>query len=132
MAKKRVVKDYDKLPKDITAQVKAEYPNGFAHKLIMYTGAKGEKVSALPFETEEIYYLIRMTVQEARQIIRDDDDYDDDGRLREDFTLDSLDLDGLSQEEGVNLAADDDDDEEYSSRRGRRNQSQDDYDDEED
>ena len=46
-------------------------------------------MSALPFETEEIYYLIRMTVLEARQIIEDDDDYDDDGTLRSDFSPDT-------------------------------------------
>jgi hypothetical protein len=41
-------------------------------------------VNALPFETEEKYYMVRMSVRNAMQIILDDDDYDDDGYLRED------------------------------------------------
>ena len=53
--------------------------------MVSYVNKDGKKVSALPFETDEIYYLIRMTIQEAEQIIEDDDDYDDDGNLRDDF-----------------------------------------------
>ena len=83
-AKKRVVKDYDKLPEEVINNIKIEYPRGFVKHLIKYTDAKGQQVSALPYETEEIYYLIRMSINEARQIILDDDDYED-GILRDDF-----------------------------------------------
>ncbi|WKN42698.1 hypothetical protein [Tunicatimonas pelagia] len=88
MDKKRIVKDYEHLPEEIIERVKAEYPYGFEDNLITFTNREGKRVSALPFETEEIYYLIRMTVLEARQIIEDDDDYDDDGTLRSDFSVD--------------------------------------------
>ena len=86
MDKKRIVKDYEALPDEIIERVKAEYPYGFEDNLITFTNREGKKVSALPFETEEIYYLIRMTVMEARQIIEDDEDYDDEGTLRSDFS----------------------------------------------
>ncbi|MBK7343382.1 MAG: hypothetical protein IPJ06_10015 [Saprospiraceae bacterium] len=66
-------------------RIKLQYPRGFAQHLITYTNAEGKKVSALPFDTEEVYYLVRMTIQEARQIIAEDDDYDASGNLREDF-----------------------------------------------
>jgi hypothetical protein len=62
-------------------------------------------VSALPFETEEKYYLIRMTILEAQEIIEDDDDYDDEGFLREDAreeyeeNLDEENLDGEGLED---------------------------------
>ncbi|MCB2194634.1 MAG: hypothetical protein KQH79_02180 [Bacteroidetes bacterium] len=85
MAAKRIVIDYEKLPEDIVNRIKLEYPDGFEDNLITFTNAKGAYVSALPFETEEIYYLVRMTESEARQIIKDDDDYDDAGKLRDDF-----------------------------------------------
>jgi len=83
-AKKRVVKDYNKLPEEVVNNIKIEYPRGFVKHLIKYTNAKGQQVSALPYETEDVYYLIRMSVNEARQIILDDDDYED-GVLRGDF-----------------------------------------------
>lgn len=88
MAKKRVVIDYEKLPGDIVNRIKIEYPEGFEDNLITFTNAKGMFVSALPFETEEVYYLIRMTENEAREIIEDDDDYGADGKLRDDFEED--------------------------------------------
>lgn len=83
--KKRIIKDYDSLPQEILDRVKMEYPYGFANNLVSFTNKEGKRVSALPFETEDIYYLIRMTVQEARQIISDDEDYDEEGNLRDDF-----------------------------------------------
>ena len=88
MAKKRIVIDYEKLPVDIINRIKLEYPEGFEDNLITFTNSKGLFVSALPFETEDIYYLIRMTEQEAQQIIEDDDDYDEDGKLRNNFEED--------------------------------------------
>lgn len=88
MAKKRIVIDYTKLPAEIITRIKLEYPEGYEDNLIMFTNAKGAFISALPFETDEIYYLIRMTESEAREIIEEDDDYDDDGKLRDDFEED--------------------------------------------
>lgn len=94
--KKRIVKDYENLPEDILHRIKMQYPHGFAQHLISYLNKDGKKVSALPFETEDIYYLVRMTIQEARQIIADDEDYDADGNLREDFG-DSDDFSGAAE-----------------------------------
>ncbi len=85
MTKKRVIKDYDVLPEDIIRLVKLRYPTGYAAFLVQYTDKEGKKVSALPFEAEDAYYLIRMTVQEAKRLVKEDDDYDDEGVLREDF-----------------------------------------------
>jgi hypothetical protein len=85
LAKKRVVKDYDALPDDIVRLVKMKYPTGYADHLLYYTDKEGKKVSALPFETDDTYYLIRMTVLEAKKLVKDDEDYDDEVVLREDF-----------------------------------------------
>lgn len=79
--KPRVVKDYDKLDVSIQEQIKLEYPYGFEDNLVTFTNAEGKRVSALPFETADKYYLVRMTVEEAQAIIEDDDDYDEDGNL---------------------------------------------------
>lgn len=89
--KPRIVKDYDKIPVELKEQIKLHYPDGFLSHLITFTNAKGELVSALPFETDEVYYLIRMTRAEAREIIEDDEDYDEDGMLLDDVRDDYLD-----------------------------------------
>lgn len=81
--KPRVIKDYETLPTEIQEQIKIAYPHGYHKKLIQFTDARGAKVSALPYETDEKYYLVRMTVAEAQQIVADDDDFDEEGLLRE-------------------------------------------------
>lgn len=102
-SKKRIIKDYDALAEETLDQIKLRYPRGFAQHLVKYTDRNGKLVSALPFECEDVYYLVRMTIREAEQIIEDDDDYDDDGTLRDDFGLDDEDdaaiLDEASQNE---------------------------------
>lgn len=81
MSKPRVIKNYEKLDEEVLEQIKLNYPEGFAKHLIRFTDVNGRLTSALPFETDEKYYLIRMTKSEAIDIIDEDDDYDDDGNL---------------------------------------------------
>lgn len=83
--KPRVITNFDKLPTDLQERIKLTYPEGFSEYLINYKNKDNETVSALPFETEEKYYMVRMSVRKALQIILDDDDYDDDGYLRDDI-----------------------------------------------
>jgi hypothetical protein len=83
-SKPRIIKDFDKLTERIQEQIKLSYPYGFADHLIRFTNKDGNYVSALPFETDENYYLVRMTVEKAESIVEDDDDFDDDGNLRDD------------------------------------------------
>lgn len=80
--KPRVIKDFSKLDQDLQEQIKLVYPYGFSDNLITFTNKDGLLVSALPFETDDKYYLLRMTVKEANKIVEMDDDYDDDGNLK--------------------------------------------------
>lgn len=80
--KPRVIKDYEKLDPEIQERIKLEYPSGYSDNLIYFTNKDGKRVSALPFETDDKYYLVRMTVYEAEKIIEDDDDYDSSGSLK--------------------------------------------------
>ncbi|PHI20142.1 hypothetical protein CEQ90_09335 [Lewinellaceae bacterium SD302] len=76
MSKPRVIKDYDKLPEEVVEQVKLVYPRGFKKYLVPFVNKAGEKKMGLPFETNDYYYLIRMTEEKAVSIIRNDDDYE--------------------------------------------------------
>ncbi len=82
-SKPRVIKDYDKLDPEIQEKIKLEYPNGFSESLIYFNNKEGKRVSALPFETDDRYYLVRMTIFEAERIIEEDDDYDSTGSLKD-------------------------------------------------
>lgn len=81
MSKPRIIKDYAKLDKVTIEQIKLKYPYGFEESLIVFVNRAGKNVTALPFETEDYYYLIRMTDAEAVAIIEADDDYDAEGNL---------------------------------------------------
>ncbi|SFF29983.1 hypothetical protein [Sunxiuqinia elliptica] len=83
ISKPRVIKDFEKLDNSIQEQIKLVHPEGFSQHLITFTNKDGMLVSALPFETDEKYYLVRMTTQQAEDIISDDDDYDDEGVLKD-------------------------------------------------
>ena len=83
MSKPRLVKDYNKIDESVIQQIKLKYPEGFENHLVKFKNKDGNIVSALPFETDEVYYLVRMTVLQAQEIIEEDDDYDDDGFLRD-------------------------------------------------
>ena len=87
-SKPRVIKDYNKLDKDLQEQIKLVYAEGFADNLIHFFDKNGIKITALPFETEDKYYMLRMTENEAVQIVDDDDDFDDDGFLKDNVKQD--------------------------------------------
>lgn len=103
-SKPRVIKDYEKLTPEVQEQIKLTYPNGFHNHLVEYVDKAGKKKKALPFEAEEYYYLIRMSIIEAKKIISDDDDYDEDGILRDEVQEEYQDK---YTEEGDSLSNDD-------------------------
>ncbi len=82
MSKPRVIKDYDSLSEEVKEQIKLIYPRGFRKHLVGFVNRDGERKQGLPFETEEYYYLIRMTEERASSIIREDDDFGADGVLK--------------------------------------------------
>lgn len=106
MAKKRVVKDYNALTEDIIKAVKAKYPTGYADHLVTYLDKDGKKVSALPFETDDTYYLIRMSIQEAKRLVKDDDDFEEEIPAKEDLSEVEVDdeFDGEGEEDDDDLA----------------------------
>ena len=83
--KPRVLKTFDALDPSIQEQIKLAYPEGFEDHLIKFVNKEGKYESGLPFETEEKYYLVKMTRDDAQEIVAEDDDYDDDGNLKEEI-----------------------------------------------
>lgn len=60
MAKKRIIKSYEQLSEELVEKLKAKYPDGYEDRTITFTNPRGEIEVAIPFETEEIYYLIKL------------------------------------------------------------------------
>ena len=98
MSKPKVLKDYSKLTDEMQERLKLFYPNGFSEFLIRFVDREGKNVSALPFETEDRYYLVRMTLKEARQLSSEEDDFDPDAisaeikdEFKDNFGVDEVD-----------------------------------------
>ena len=54
-------------------KIKAKYPDGFDDHLITFTNAKGEIEVALPYETDDTYYLVKMPKNAASE---DEEDFE--------------------------------------------------------
>ncbi|MCU4162969.1 hypothetical protein [Carboxylicivirga caseinilyticus] len=118
--KPRIIKDYKKLDDEIKEQIKLTYPYGFSDNLITFSYKDGQMISALPFETDDSYFLVKMSIVEAEQIIEDDDDYNDDGNLKnsakEDYSEKYADVDYMKDvidDEDVDGDEDDDMEDKY-------------------
>jgi hypothetical protein len=101
--KPKVIKAYEKLDEAMQERIKLMYPYGFSDNLIRFTDRDGRIISALPFEAEDKYYLIKMSVKEAEQLIEDDDDYGDDGYLKnsvkEDYEDKHVNIDDVDEDD---------------------------------
>ena len=60
LMKKRVIKDYRNLPEELREAIKEKYPAGYMNHLITFFDKDKHIISALPYETEEISYMIKM------------------------------------------------------------------------
>lgn len=80
MSKPKVIKEFDKLEDIIKQAVFEKYPYGFDRHIITFKNHKNQLVSALPFEAEDKFYMIKMTRAEANEIHQawdDDEDNED-------------------------------------------------------
>jgi hypothetical protein len=60
VGKKRIIKAYEQLSEELIEQLKEKYPDGYDDHIITFTNPRGEIEVAIPFETDDIYYLIKL------------------------------------------------------------------------
>ena len=79
-AKKRLVVSLKNMTPELQEEVKAAYPLGFSDYMIRIEKPNGEFFFAVPFETEEISYLVKIDVKidDMSGEEEDKDYYDDD------------------------------------------------------
>ena len=83
MSKPRIIRDYEKISDEIKEQLKLVYPKGYHQHLISYSNKDGLINLGLPFETEEAILIIKMSKVKAVQIVEDDEDFDQEGVLKQ-------------------------------------------------
>ena len=78
--KKRLVTSFHNLSTELQEELKKKYPLGFTDVMMRVDKPQGDFFYAVPFETEEISYLVKIDVK-IDDASHDDDDrdyYDDD------------------------------------------------------
>lgn len=79
-AKKRLVVSFNNMTPELQEEVKAAYPAGYTDFMMRIDKPNGDFFFAVPFETEEISYLVKIDVKIDEAPTEDDDKdyYDDD------------------------------------------------------
>ena len=102
--KKHLVTSYNNLAPEIQDQVRIKYPAGFAEAMIRVDKPNGDFFYAVPFETEDTAYLVKIDVkiddgtdeEEDKDFYDDDikgaDEIQDDGSAQDDAADDDIDI----------------------------------------
>lgn len=89
-AKKKSVVSFKNLSPELQDAVKKYYPLGYSDKMIRVDMGPGNFFYAVPFETDEISYLVKIDVKIDSKVDDDDDKdyYDDDIKGADDIADD--------------------------------------------
>jgi|GEM_PF-453659 len=96
MNKPKVIKDFLKLEEHLQEQILEQYPDGYESSLILFTDRDGKYAQALPYETEDKFYLLRMPHLKAKKNVLDTEAaISEDDEEEEDSTGGYTDLDTM-------------------------------------
>lgn len=76
-AKKHIVTSFHNLTPEMQEAVKEKYPLGFTDAMIRVDKPNGDFFYAVPYDTDEVAYMIKIDVK-IDDSAQDDDYYDDD------------------------------------------------------
>ncbi len=98
VAKRRIVTSFQNLTPELQAEVKEKYPLGFTDAMMRIDKPNGDFFYAVPFETDEIAYLVKINVK-----------IDDSEKMEKDlFSDDIAEADQLGKEESSELEGEED------------------------
>lgn len=88
--KKRLIVSYNNLTPELQDELKLQYPLGFTDKMQRYEKGPGDFFYAVPFETPDISYLVKIDVKIDDDPEEEEDKsyYDDDIKGADDIASD--------------------------------------------
>ncbi len=102
VVKRRSVVSFANLPEELQEEVKKLYPYGYNEAMMRIEKPNGDFFYAVPFETEEVSYLVKVTVKIDDHIEDNDDSdyYSDDLKGADEFadSEEEEDIDNLRDE----------------------------------
>lgn len=105
-AKKRLVTSFNNLSPELQEAVREFYPLGFTDAMMRIDKPNGDFFYAVPYETEEISYLVKIDVKIDDKAHEDDDKdyYDDDLKGADELQDEAEAADmGVSTEDDVDI-----------------------------
>jgi hypothetical protein len=93
--KKRVIVDHKNISNDLISLLMEKHPYGYDDAVIKFKNAKGETVSAVPIETDDAKYLIKVSVALDKRV----EDFLEDEEENDDPDLDEADPGEVEDEE---------------------------------
>lgn len=105
MTKKHLVTSFHNLSPELQDAVKAQYPHGFVDAMLRVGKPNGEFFYAVPFETDQIAYLVKIDVKIDDGTPDDDekDYYDDDIKGADDLQDDGGGDNGNDSDDDVDI-----------------------------
>ena len=101
-AKKRIVTSFHNLTPELQEAVKAFYPFGYAEAMMRIDKPNGDFFYAVPFETDEVSYLVKVAVKIDDHVDEEEDKdyYSDDLKGADEFAdnEEDEDIDNLRDE----------------------------------
>ena len=85
--KKRIIKDFNNISEEIREEIRKRYPHGYLNQIITFVDRDKHLISAIPLETEEVSYLIKLSSGI---------------HFNEEEEINEEDIDGIPNEESIN------------------------------
>lgn len=73
--KKRIIKSYEKLTPDLQDLLNEIYPYGYSNQLIRLTNSQGENYFAVPLETDDTVYMVKVHIDKVKKQKNADDEF---------------------------------------------------------
>lgn len=102
IVKKHIATSFHNLSPELQEAVKAKYPLGFTDAMIRVDKPNGDFFYAVPYDTDEIAYMVKIDVKV------DDNSYDDDKDYYDDEIKGADDIQGDDDSSDASDASDDD------------------------
>lgn len=103
-AKKHIVTSFNNLPAELQEAVKAFYPLGFTDAMMRIDKPNGDFFYAVPFDTEDTAYLVKIDVKiDDKAGEEDDKDYYDDDLKGADELQDDEQMESNSSDDDINI-----------------------------
>jgi hypothetical protein len=105
MAKKKSIVDISNASAEVLEIIEKNYPNGYdqATNMVRYNNSKGDLIVALPIETDDTEYLVKVKLVTRQQI-------------EEELALDDLNTVEIEKEKGDSSDSDDEEDDGYGDK----------------